>query len=281
VKATTVGICASAILAIAKIVAGVFGDAYALVADGAESMLDIFSSLVVLGSLRLATAPPNQKYPFGYGRAEPLASLVVALVLLAAAGGIAVQSVREIFTPHHAPQPFTLVVLIIVVAVKELMFRRLSRAGDDIGSSAVSSDAWHHRSDALTSVAAFIGISISIICGKGYESADDWAALAACGVIAFNGVRLFRSALQEVMDVAPDDATSVKIREIASQVDGVLAIDKCRVRKSGLGYFVELHVMVDGDDSVRRGHEIGHRVKDVLLASGLGVLDVAMHVEPA
>jgi cation diffusion facilitator family transporter len=280
-RATAIGIVASATLAAIKIVAGVVGNAYALIADGVESILDIFSSLVVLGSLRLAVTPPTQRYPFGYGRVEPLGGLVVSLVLLAVAVGIAVESVREILTPHHAPAKFTLAVLIGVIVVKEFMFRRLYYTGNEISSTAVRSDAWHHRSDALTSVAAFIGISIALIGGEGYESADDWAALAACLVIGFNGILLLRVALAEVLDVAAPEEIERQVRTAALQVPGVSSVDKCRVRKSGLGFFVEIHAVVDGEMTVRRGHEIAHQVKDALTATNLGILDVTVHIEPA
>jgi len=280
IRVTVFGILLSAALAAVKIIAGVTGYSYALIADGIESMLDIMSSLVVLGSLRIAATPPNERYPFGYGKAEPLGAMVVSNGLLIAAVVIAIQSIREILTPHHAPAPFTLAVLVAVVVTKEGMFRVLSRTGTEIGSKALATDAWHHRSDALTSLAAFVGITIALVGGRGYESADDWAALFACGIIAFNGFRLLRSALRDVMDAAPDPEIETRVREISVAVDGVVSIDKCHVRRSGLGYFVDIHVEVDGTISVRRGHEIAHRVKDRLLASELAVLDVTAHVEP-
>jgi cation diffusion facilitator family transporter len=280
-RITAIGIAVSVSLAFVKILSGVIGNAYALIADGVESILDVFSAAVVWGSLRIAASPPNERFPYGYGRIEPLAGLVVAITLLATALGIAIQSVREIFTPHHAPAPFTLIVLVLVVVAKEILFRRMLRAGDKIGSSAVKNDAWHHRSDAITSVAAFVGISIAVLKGKGYESADDWAALVACLVIAFNGVRMLRSSLAESLDAAPPVEYEEQVRSIAQSVDGVSNIEKCRVRKSGLGTFVELHVVVDGGVSVREGHRIGHCVKDALLAANLGILDVAVHVEPS
>lgn len=280
-RATFVAILVSAILAAIKILAGITGHAYALIADGVESMLDIFSALVVLGSLRIAATPPNEEFPYGYGKAEPLGSMVISIGLLVAALVIAIQSVREIMTPHHLPAAWTLIVLVLVVVTKEGLFRYLSRMGTTIGSTVVRTDAWHHRSDALTSLAAFIGISIALIAGPGYESADDVAALFACGVIGFNGVRLLRSALRDIMDAAPPAHVEHAIREISTGVPGVYDVDKCLVRKSGLGAFVDIHVSVDGEITVREGHEIAHRVKDALLASHLPILDVIVHVEPA
>lgn len=280
IRATRAGIVASAALAVVKILSGVLGNSYALIADGIESMLDIMSSMIVWGSLKIAAQPANERFPYGYGKAEPLGALAVATALLGAAVGITIQSAREIHTPHHAPEPFTLVVLVCVVVSKEIMFRVLYRIGQSIGSRALQTDAWHHRSDSLTSIAAFIGISIALLAGKGFESADDWAALFAAGVIAFNGSRLFRSAWREILDVSPPEETVERVREVAGKVESVAKIDKCKVRRSGLSLFVDIHVVVDGGLPVRTGHDIAHRVKDALMASGLGVLDAAVHIEP-
>jgi cation diffusion facilitator family transporter len=281
IRATALGIVASTVLAVIKVVSGVLGNSYALIADGIESMLDIVSSLVVWGGLKVAAQPANERYPYGYGKAEPLAALVVAVALVGAAIGITIQSIREILTPHHTPAPFTLIVLVGVIVTKELMFRVLHRTGDSIGSSAMKTDAWHHRSDSLTSAAAFLGISIAILAGEGYESADDWAALFAAGVITYNGTRLFRSALRNVLDVAPPPEEVERVRAIAAAVPGVAEIDKCRVRRSGLALFVDIHVVVDGSLTVREGHAIAHDVKTALLDADLGILDAALHVEPA
>jgi cation diffusion facilitator family transporter len=271
----------SFVLGVIKIVSGIVGHSYALVADGVESALDVVSGLLVAGSLKIAAQPPDEKYPFGYGKVEPTAAIMIALGLILAAVIIAVQSIREIVTPHRAPAPFTLVVLVLVVITKELLFRFLVRTGEAINSKAVETDAWHHRSDSLTSAAAFIGISIALWGGKGYESADDWAALFAAAIIAFNGIQLVRKTWREIMDASLPDKVVDEIREIARNVDGVTGIDMCRVRKSGLGLWVDIHVEVHGDMSVREGHEIAHRVKDALLASQHNVMDAIVHIEPA
>ena len=279
-RATVIGIVVSVILAIVKVASGFLGNSYALVADGIESMLDIMSSMVVLGSLIVAAQPANERFPYGYGKAEPLAALAVAVALLGAALGISIQSIREIHTPHHPPAPFTLIVLVCVVAVKEAMFRILYRVGKSIGSQAMQTDAWHHRSDSLTSIAAFAGISIALVAGEGYESADDWAALFAAGVIAVNGGRLFRGAWREILDASPPAETIERVRAIATSVERVKTIDKCRVRRSGLSLFVDIQVVVDGGMTVRDGHEIAHRVKDALLQSDLEIMDASVHIEP-
>lgn len=281
IRITIWSIVASTVLAAVKVITGMVGNSYALVADGIESMLDIMSSLVVWGGLRIAAQPANDDFPYGYGKAEALAALAVATALLGAGVGIAIQSVVEIRNPGEVPEPFTLFVLVGVIVTKEVMFRLIDRTGKKIGSQAMQTDAWHHRSDALTSIAAFIGITIAIYGGKGYEATDDWAALFAAGVIAFNGVRLFRSALREILDVAPPAELVEQIREIAAEVPHVVELDKCRVRKSGLIYFVDLHVVVDGDITVAEGHDIAHRVKDALLESELSIQDATIHIEPS
>jgi cation diffusion facilitator family transporter len=281
IRASLGGVLVSVVLGAIKIVAGILGNSYALVADGVESLLDVVSGLVVAGSLKIAAQPPDERYPFGYGKVEPAAALVIAAGLLATAVGIAIQSVREIHTPHHAPAAFTLVVLVLVVAAKELLYRYLLRKGESIASNAMRTDAWHHRSDSLTSAAAFIGISIALLAGEGYESADDWAALFAAAVIAFNGVLLLRTAWQEILDVSLPEDIVEDIRAIARGVDGVSGIDMCRVRKTGLGLWVDIHVEVRGDMTVRKGHSIAHHVKDALVASKHNVIDAVVHVEPA
>lgn len=268
------------LLAVVKITAGIIGHSYVLIADGIESTADIFSSMVVWSGLRVAVIPADENHPYGHGKAESVASVVVAVLLLGAAALIAVQSVREILTPHQAPHWFTLPLLLVVVVVKETMFRFVFRAGNSLESTALKGDAWHHRSDALTSAAAFIGIAIALIGGPGYESADDWAALLACGVIAWNGFSLLRAAVDELMDATVAPGTVASVRQLAGDVEGVLAIEKCRVRKLGLHLALDIHVVVDGDLSVRSGHEIAHRVKDRLLASPHHINDVTVHVEP-
>ena len=275
------GIVANTLLAVIKIASGIVGNCYVLIADGIESTLDIFGSLIIWAGLKLAGLPPDDSHPYGHGKAEALASIVVALTVMAAAVGLAVQSVREIFTPHHAPAPFTLIVLVAVVVVKETLFRKVIHTGDEIGSSAVKTDAWHHRSDAITSTAAFIGISIALIGGPGWEPADDWAALLACGLIGFNGYRLLIPALQEALDAAPPRRFVENVRAIAATVPGVLALDQCRVRKMGLDLYVDLHVGVDAEMSVREGHRIAHEVKDAIRTAIPEVADVLVHIEPA
>src|SRR5437016_8349042 len=275
------GLAINLFLAGAKILAGLVGHAYVLIADGIESALDVGGSIVIWGGLTVAARPPDAIHPYGHGKAEPIAAVVVAAGVLTAGLGLAIQSVREIFLPHHAPAPYTLAVLIVAVILKEGLFRYANRIGRDVQSTAVQTDAWHHRSDALTSAAAFIGISVALIGGKRWQSADDWAALFACAVIAANGVRLLRPAFYEIMDTAPRAKFVRSICQAATSVPGVVEVEKCRARKMGLDFYVDLHVGVDGNMSVHEGHEIAHRVKSAIQQSDSRVADVLVHIEPA
>ncbi|MFH1066563.1 MAG: cation diffusion facilitator family transporter [bacterium] len=280
IRMTSRGILLNTLLALVKFFAGFLGNSYALIADAMESMLDILGSVLVWGGLRIAAKPADANHPYGHGRAEPLASLAVSLMLIGAAGGIALQSVREIMTPHHAPAAFTLIVLALVIASKEFFFRSALTVGYEVGSTAVKTDAWHHRSDALTSTAAFIGISIALIGGKGYESADDWAALFACAIIGFNGYRLFKIALSEVMDERPPLELEKKARAIVASAEGVRGVGKCLLRKLGLVYHVDLCVQVEGQLTVNESQRIIRRVQESLRTSTLGIGDVSVCVEP-
>ena len=275
------GMIVNVFLAAAKIAAGLLGNSYVLIADGIESVLDIGGSAVIWGGLKFAARPPDATHPYGHGKAEPMAAGIVAVGVLVAALGLAIQSVREIFLPHHAPAPFTLIVLIVVVAVKEFLYRSVIRLGKNVESTAVQTDAWHHRADAMTSIAAFIGISIALIGGERWESADAWAALFACVIIAANGYRLLFPALHEMLDTAPRGEIVAIIKRAATSVPGVLDVEKCLVRKMGLSFYVDLHVGVDGEISVRDGHHIAHQVKDAIKQTDSRIADVLVHVEPA
>lgn len=274
------GLLVNTALAVIKLIAGVVGNAYALVADAVESGADIFSSMVVWRGLRIASREADEDYPFGYGKAEALASAIVSLMLLGAAVGIAVEAVREILTPHHTPAPFTLIILVGVVVVKEVLFRKVVAVGEEVGSTAVKADAWHHRSDAITSIAAFIGISIALVGGPGWESADDWAALFAAGIIGFNAVRLLRPAIHDIMDRHPGTELESRISDAALATPDVRAIEKVRIRKVGLTYQVDLHVQADPAMSLHQAHLLSGRVKGAIRGAVPEVQSVLIHMEP-
>lgn len=275
------GIALNCVLAVVKFAGGIFGHTYALIADGAESTLDIFSSLLVWMGFRVAARPPDADHPYGHGKAEPLAGLAVALFVFFMAGWIGLHATREIITPHQGPQWWTLPLLAGVVATKMWFSRRMTAVSQEAGSTTLGIEAMHHWADAITSAAAFLGISVALIGGPGWEAADDWAALFACIVIAFNGIVMASRALGDVMDTAVPASFEGEVRALALGVPGVRALDKVRMRKSGLSHLVDIQIRVDGELSVRAGHDIAHAVKDTLLASTAHrISDVTVHVEP-
>jgi cation diffusion facilitator family transporter len=275
-----IGVIVNLILAAVKAIAGIVGNSYALLADAVESTSDVASSLIVLSGLTIAAKPADATHPYGHGKAEPIASMAVAGALLAAAVGLAVENLGKLSTRHDVPSSYTLVVLVLVMAVKELLFRYEIRIGQRAHSTAVKADAWHHRSDAMTSAIAGAGISIALIGGRGYESADNYAALFASCVIAFTAFRLFTPALRELMDAAPPAEIEQDIRRSAVSVPGVESLEKCLVRKMGVEYYVDLHVVVDGAIPVRKGHAIAHDVKEAIRRSNPKISDVLVHIEP-
>lgn len=274
------GLLINAVLVLVKLFAGIVGHANALVADAIESSGDIFSSLIVWMGLSIAARPADEDHPYGHGKAEPLAAVVVSLMLLGAAVGISILAVREIRTPHHLPAPFTLFVAAGVIIVKEILYRRVSRVGRDVGSTAVTADAWHHRADAISSLAAFIGISIALLGGRGWEAADDWAALVAALVVAVNGLKTLRPAISGLMDEAPDRSVKERVLEAACAVGGVRNVENLKVRRSGLGFYVDLHVQADPGISLEDAHEIAATVKYAILEAVPSVAGVLVHMEP-
>jgi cation diffusion facilitator family transporter len=279
-RGPTIGVAVNGALAVIKLLTGMVGHSYALIADAIESLGDVISSIIVWGGLVIASKPADENHPYGHGKAEPLAALAVATMLLGSACLIAVQAVREIRTPHHAPAVYTLPVLLVVVLIKELVYRYVVRIGRLAESTAVIADAWHHRGDALTSAAAAVGITIALVGGEGYEPADEWAALAACLIIVANGFRIARNSIAELMDTSPAISLASAIEADALIVNGALFVEKVLVRKAGPRLFVELHLEVDPNLSVRDAHAIAHAVKDSIMARWPRVADVLIHVEP-
>lgn len=267
-------------LALAKGVTGLLGNSFALLADAIESGSDVISSLLVLLGLRYAHRPPDRNHPYGHGKAEPLTTFGVVVFLVASAGIITYQAVQNIQDPHALPAPFTLVVLGAIIVSKEVFYRVLKRRGEAAGSRVVAADAWHHRSDAITSLAAFLGIGLALLLGPEYAALDDWAALVAAAIILYNAYRIFRPALGEVMDEHRYDALEAELRRQALRVPGIQATEKCYVRKLGMQYWVDLHAQVPGQLTVAEGHALAHRLKDHLQAQLPQLAEVHIHVEP-
>lgn len=280
IKATYFSIIGNFLLALLKWLAGYFGNSYALIADAIESTADIFSSFLVLLGLKYAKRPADENHPYGHGRIEPLVTFAVVGFLIISATIIAYESIQNIRTPHELPKPWTLFVLLAIIIWKEVSFRVVIKKSKETGSSSLRADAWHHRSDAITSVAAFIGISIALILGKGYESADDFAALFASGFILYNCYLIFRPALGEIMDENLYDDLIAEIRINAVKVDGILGTEKCFVRKLGTKHLVDLHAIVSGDMSVKEGHQLAHRLQDYLQKKMPQLGNILIHIEP-
>jgi len=279
-RAARWGLLANIGLVLLKLVTGLLGSSYALVADAIESSTDVFSSLIVWRGLQITDKPPDEEFRYGYGKAESIATAIVSLMLIGAAIAIAVVAVREILTPHEAPAPFTLIVLGAVILVKEFLFRRVLAVGRAIGSTAVLADAWHHRSDVLVSAAAFIGITVAVWGGPGWESADDWAAMVASVIMIANGIRMMRAAINDLMDRVPEAELVEKISQAAQSTWGVLAIEKLRVRKLGTKYSVDVHVQADPTLSLRDAHILSGKVKGAVRANVPSVAEVLVHMEP-
>lgn len=281
IRATYFSIASNAILALIKGLGGFFGNSYALTADAIESTTDIFSSFLVLFGIKYSNKPADENHPYGHGRAEPLITFLVVGFLITSATIIAYESISNIGTPHELPETWTLYILGAIILWKEYSFRLVMRRSKEANSSSLKADAWHHRSDAITSVAAFVGISISLILGAGYESADDLAALFASGFILYNSYKIFRPALGEIMDENLHHDLIVEIRKVSLQVDGVINTEKCFIRKAGMKYHVDLHAIVNANITVREGHDISHLLKDTLRAEIPELGHVLIHIEPS
>ncbi|MFY7990289.1 MAG: cation diffusion facilitator family transporter [Fluviicola sp.] len=268
-------------MAIVKFLVGYFGNAYALIADAIESTGDVFASMLVLIGIKYAQKPPDENHPYGHGKVEPLITFAVVGFLVVSGTLIIDESIHNILTPHKAPHSFTLYFLGAIILIKEGFFRYVDKTSKETGSTSLKADAWHHRSDAITSAFAFVGILIAVILGDEYAAADDWAALCASGVIFFNAYLIFRPALGEIMDEHRYDDFIAVIRELSHDVPGVVKTEKCWVRKSGMRYWVDIHVHVDGRMSVHEGHTIAHALKERLMNELPEIEDVLVHIEPA
>lgn len=280
VKASIFSILGNASLAAIKFLGGYFGNSYALIADAIESTTDVFSSILVFLGLKYSSRPADENHPYGHGKAEALITFLVVLSLIIAAGVIAYESFHNIFTPHASPKPFTLLILGGIIIFKEASFKYVMKKAKQTNSSSLKADAWHHRSDAITSLMAFVGISISLVMGEGWEIADDITALLASGFIIYNAYNILRPALGEIMDEDLYGLENEKIKIIARKVPGVLAVEKCIIRKSGMQYFVDMHAVVKGSLSVAEGHAISHLIKDRVIEVMPEVGDVLVHIEP-
>lgn len=278
-QSASLSIIVNFLMAVAKVVTGILGSSFALVADGIESLADIFSSILVFIGIKYASKPPDENHPYGHGRAEVLVTIIVVGLLVISALFIVYQSIIHILTPHNLPRPFVLIVLGIVIVIKETLYQIFSSRAAKVNSSSLAADAWHHRGDAITSIAAFIGVSIAIYLGPGYEAADDWAAILAAILILYNAYRILKPALGEIMDENHHHMID-QIRDIAEEEPGILGTEKCFIRKTGMNYHVDLHAIVSGEIPVKEGHLLAHNLKDSIQSEMPEIAEILIHIEP-
>lgn len=280
IRTTYLSLFSNVLLAIVKLLSGIFGNSYALIADGLESTTDVFASILVLFGLKYAKRPADENHPYGHGKIEPIITFIVVAFLVSSAVLIAIESIHNIQTPHELPESWTLIVLALIILWKEMSYQLVLKKSKLTNSSSLKAEAWHHRSDAITSVMAFIGISIALYLGSGYETADDWAALLASGFILYNSYLIIRPAFGEIMDEHLYDDLTERIRQISLEVPGVKGTEKCFIRKAGMHYHVDLHAEVDGNLSVSQGHGIAHDLKDTLTQRIPELGHILIHIEP-
>ncbi len=282
---TLIGLVFSVLLTIVKFVAGVLGSSSALVADAIESLADVFGSILVWHALRVAYQPADNRHPYGYGKAESLSALAVGVILLGAAAVIVVKAFREIVVPHLPPATWTIWVLVMIIAIKELLFRLVVHGANEHDSDAARADAWHHRADAVTSLAALVGVSVAIW-GPRYTGitslvlADEVAAILASGAIVVTALGLIRPAVRELLDAVSEEMIDV-VTKVAAGVNGVRLVEKVWVRKSGSGFFVDMHLHVDPELSIKDAHSLSGKVKATLKSQMPRILGVLIHIEPS
>ncbi len=279
-NAALFGLIVNVSLGIVKLVAGILGHSFALIADSVNSLGDSAASVIVLGALRVAQRPADSDHPYGHSRAEAVGASTVSLLIIIAALVVGWQALPRITLVHEIPPAWTLWVAGINVIIKEGLFRYNVRVGKRTKSSAIVASAWDHRMDALCSFAALVGLGIVRWGGQDLVWADETAALVIVVVILVSGVHLYVNSASELMDPQADVDFVESIRAAALCVDGVRDVEKLWVRKMGLEYFVDVHIQVDPALSVREGHEIGHKVKDSLLSSFTLLRGVLVHLEP-
>ncbi len=267
-------------LGAAKLVGGLVGGSFALLSDAVNSLGDSLASIVVVVALRVAQKPPDAEHPYGHTRAEAVAASSVALLIILSAIYVGWQAIRQIGVARDLPATWTLWIAGSNVVIKEALSQYKVRVGRRTGSSAIIANAWDHRSDALCALAVLISLAIVRLGGPDYVWVDQAAALIVVAAILWTGISLYRSSASELMDLQADDQLVSKIRKTAEQVTGVIAVEKLRVRKTGLEYLVDIHIEGDAKLTVDAGHQVSHLVKDRLLDDFATLRDVLVHLEP-
>ncbi len=279
-RAALIGLGINLSLGVVKLVGGIYGNSFALIADAVNSLGDVVSTVVVLLALRIAQLPPDKEHPYGHTRAEGIAASNVAIIIIVSALLVGWEAVQRLTVQHEIPPRWTLWIAGINVVVKEALYHYKVRIGRRTGSTSLIANAWDHRSDALCALAVLIGLAVIRWGGPRFIYADEVASLVVVAMIILSGVHLFRSSASDLMDVQADDELVEQIRADALTVPGVMDVETLWVRKSGLEHFADIHIEVDPLITVAEGHQIGHVVKDQLLRHFGSLRDVLVHLEP-
>jgi cation diffusion facilitator family transporter len=279
-QAAWLGLVVNLGLGLAKLIGGIMGDSFALISDSVNSLGDAVATVVVLFAVRVAQQPADEEHPYGHTRAEAIAGSTVAVLILVSALGIGWEAIQRLTVQHSLPEAWTLWIAGVNVVIKEWLYRYKVRVGKRTGSRAIIANAWDHRSDAFCALAVLIGLAV-VRWGDGrWMWADEVAALVVVAAILFSSSRLYRDSASELMDVQADGTLVDQVRTMASTIPGVRGVEKLWVRKSGLEYFVDIHLEVDPNLTVAEGHRIGHVVKDRLTGCFASLRDVLVHLEP-
>lgn len=279
-QAALLGLIINLALGIVKLIGGIVSHSFALLSDAVNSLGDSFASVVVLFGLHVAQRPPDAEHPYGHTRAEAIAGSNVALLIILSALFVGWGAIQRFSVPHELPPTWTLWIAGANVLIKESLYHYKLRIGRRTGSSSIIANAWDHRSDALCSLAVLIGLGIVRWGGRDWIAADKIAGLVVVVAIVWSGLKLFRNSSSELMDLQASAQFVQEIRRIAESVPGVEAVEKLWVRKSGLEYFVDIHIEVEQSLTVAAGHRIGHMVKDRLVGEFSSLRDVLVHLEP-
>jgi cation diffusion facilitator family transporter len=274
-----VGLIVNLVLALFKLAAGLAGHSQAVVADAAHSFTDIATDIALVLGVRYWTAPADEGHPHGHGRVETVVTVFIGLMVAGAAIGIGWDAVRSFGRPSVPPSTIALVAAVASIVIKEALFRWTKRVGVEAGSAAVKANAWHHRTDALSSVPVAAAVAVSMIDHR-LAVVDRIAALVVAIFILHAAFRIIRPAIDQLVDAGAPRSHRAQLERLALQVDGVLAAHALRTRYIGSELAVDLHVEVDPDLSVRDGFTIARDVKTALLRHGPEVADVVVQIEP-
>jgi cation diffusion facilitator family transporter len=279
-KVTIIGVLVNTFLIVLKLIAGIFGSSQALIADAVHSFSDLFTDVVVLVGLKISNKPPDKTHHFGHARIETLASTIVGMALIGTALYIGISASLTIYrhTEYH-PTILALFGAGVSIALKEVLYHYTIRTGRRIKSQLIVANAWHHRSDVLSSVAVFIGVAGTQI-NPSWHILDSFAALLVSFFIVKVGLEILRDALREFTDTAPQPEIIGKIQQCALSVNGVLDTHDLRVRTSGGLFQMEIHIVVDGQLTVLEGHKISKAVEGCLSEDVGNFSSITIHVDP-